>query len=106
MKPTIIQVNARLRWVAWHGEAGWCAECEEPSLGASVFADTKDEMMESIHETMDLIFRQMAKDGSLTEFLGKNGWSLKKPIPKKGRFRFDVRVRVQVEPPGFEIIMG
>lgn len=50
----------------------WVAVCSE--LGLATEDKSLDELYESVLETMELLFRDLAKEGDLDEFLSERGW--------------------------------
>lgn len=88
----VVQIEARnIAWVGYRDpETGrWIGVCHSLNLNAA--GDTFAELQASANEAMALLFEDLAAEGDLDQFLSRNGWTLKTPMPAAGtRVRFDV----------------
>lgn len=88
----IVQIEAKnLVWQAHQDpQTGtWVGVCKALNLNAA--GDTWAELQECANEAMSLLFADLLEEGELADFLHRNGWRLKTPLPKPGvQPRFDV----------------
>jgi hypothetical protein len=90
MKP-ILKIQGKLVWEYCQSPKSgkYVAVCD--ALKLTVQSDTYPELMESISETLDSVFRDLLANGNLKSFLRKHGWRLAGEPPKQpSKARFDV----------------
>jgi predicted RNase H-like HicB family nuclease len=88
---SVIRVQAQIQWNASRDPASnfWVAVCEPLKLTAQ--GETWSILVESISDTLQIIFTDLVKTGTLERFIEAHGWKLQTPIPANtNRLRFDV----------------
>ena len=78
MSNEIVRIKGQLDCKVWQSESGaWIAVCDNPEL--TVQADTWAEMMESIHEGLEMVFHELMNTGEFDQFLADRGWVVEEP---------------------------
>ena len=69
-----VTIHATVTWQVVRSRMSpmWVAVCNE--LGLATEDKSLDELYASVMETMDLLFRDLVKEGDLDEFLNERGW--------------------------------
>jgi len=85
MTSQVVQIEAKnLVWVGHRDpETGtWIAVCKALNLNA--VGDTWAELQECANEAMALLFADLLENSELSDFLYRNGWRLRGPLPQPG----------------------
>lgn len=87
-----VEQTLNVKWVKWQDQASkhWIATCEP--LGLTVSGETHHELVQSIHETLHLLLVDLWEDGSILDFMRKQGWSITMALPPRASpdVQFDV----------------
>lgn len=97
MSSKAIQIQAEVNWRYRKDKTSgfYIAECKE--LGLVVTGETHALMVESINESLDLLFNELLSSGDLEKFLRENKWQLQSTLPSKRNqspVTFDVPYRL------------
>ncbi len=86
----VVNVYSKMKWSAFRDPATkyWVAVCDP--LALTVQGETWRALMESISDTLDLIFKDLLESGELDRFLKTHGWKRGEIPPKPAKVRFDV----------------
>lgn len=96
-----VDVNAAISWVAGRDplSEAWIAACDP--LGLTVEAETWSELLGTIEEVQDHMFRTLLVEGTPEHFLRDRGWEMAGPMPTDvddpRAVRFDVPIQLLID---------
>ncbi len=88
---TVVRIHSKMKWSAFRDPVTkyWVAVCDPLKL--TVQGETWRALLESISDTIDLVFKDLVATGELEQFLETHGWRRQGEVPAKPtRVRFDV----------------
>jgi len=94
---TVYRLKAMIPWEVTRDRSSdaWIGVCKP--LKVTALGETKEDLEQSIFETIDALFRDLVSDGHLESFLRSHGWSFR-GNPSLEMFddesRFDIPIKV------------
>lgn len=99
---SVIRIQGEIPWSASRDPATdiWVAVCEPLKL--TVQGETWAVLMQSISDTLDIVFHDLFRTGDFEQFLRTHGCKLLNDAPvKASRLRFDVPFTVKRRSPNY-----
>src|ERR1700679_2933565 len=91
-----VSLNGQVSWQYFQSpQSGlWVAVCHPFKL--TLQAKSYQELVESMSEVIDCMFRDLAKSGEIEAFLAEHGWTAQRAVPKNPRnLSFDIPFQTQ-----------
>ena len=89
MSNGVVRIKGRLHCKVWQSESGvWVGVCDAPRM--TMQADTWAEMMEAIHEGLEMALQDFIETGDFQQFLDEQGWEIERPFEVGTETEFDL----------------
>ena len=89
MNKEVVRIKGHLHCKVWQSESSvWIGVCDAPRM--TMQADTWAEMMDAIHEGLEMAFQDLVDTGDFDQFLADQGWIVDGPFSIGTETEFDL----------------
>ena len=89
MSSEVVRIKGSLHCKVWQSDNGvWIGSCDTPVM--TFQADTWAEMMDAIHDGIEMALQDLVDTGDFEKFLDEQGWIVDRPFDIGTETEFDL----------------